>query len=413
MKKSLLIICCFLSNLIFSQESDFVYYISGNSPKFGILNEKGKTIVPNQYETIDQLSDGLFALQLNGKYGFINTKGELVIPFQFDSTRGFTDGYAIVITDNDFGVIDKKGNIVLKMEYDGIYPTGLKQTFLIFDRKRNKYVANIKGEKIFEIKYDSFDKFYNDYAVIKNDNKYGLIDKNGNIVIACKYYALGNYENGFSLTFKKEKEDLDGLMDLHENILVEPKYDFLSTGLVDFIAINSLKGLMDKSGKIVLTPEYDQLGYSFEEGLISISKDGKYGFANEKGEIVISMIYDEVKIFSAGIAPALKKGFWGFIDKNGNTVIDFKFKGEMRSFSNGYAEYGKGESSSETNSVKWGFIDKKGNVIIPNKYKSVNGYKKGLFSVETSKENILINLKGNTVAKLNDTDNGKVIGSAN
>lgn len=413
MKQSLLIVCLIFSNLIFSQKNDFTYYISGNSPKFGILNEKGKTITPNQYETIDQLSDGLFAVQLNDKYGFINTKGELVIPCQFNSTRGFNDGYAIVEYDNDFGVIDQKGNFIFKMEYDGIYPTGLKQTFLIFDRKGKKYVSNINGEKIFDIKYDSLDNFYNDYAVIQNDSKYGLIDKNGNIVIDCKYYALGEFNNGFSLTFKKEKEGLDGLMDLHENILVEPKYDFLSTGFGDFIAVNSLKGLMDKSGKIILVPEYDQLGYSFEEGLISISKNGKYGFANEKGEIVIPMIYDEVHNFSEGIAPALKKGLWGFIDKNGNTIIDFKFKGTMRSFSNGYAEYGKAESSSETNDFKWGFIDKKGNIVIANKYKSVNGYKKGLFSVETSKENILIDIKGKTVAKLNDTYNGTVVGPAN
>lgn len=413
MKQSLLIVCLIFSNLIFSQENDFTYYISGNSPKFGILNEKGKIITPNQYETIEEFSDGLFAVQLNNKYGFINTKGELVIPYQFNNVRSFNDGYAIVEFDDNFGVIDKKGNFILKMEYDGIYPTGIKQTFLIFDRKGNKYVSNINGGKIFDIKYDSLDLFYNDYAVIQNDSKYGLIDKNGNIIIECKYYSLGNYNNGFSLTFKKEKEDLDGLMDLHENVLVASKYDFLSTGFGDFIAVNSLKGLMDKSGKILLAPEYDQVGYSFEEGLISISKNGKYGFANQKGEIVIPMIYDEVDNFSEGIAPVLKNGFWGFIDKNGNTIIHFKFKGTMRSFSNGYAAYGKRESSSETNSAKWGFIDKKGNIIIPNKYKSVNEYKKGLFLVETSKENLLIDIKGKTVAKLNDTYNGMVVGPAN
>ena len=63
--------------------------------------------------------------------------------------------------------------------------------------------------------------------------------------------------------------------------------------------------------------KYDDVGL-FSEGLAWVRKDGKEGFVNKKGNIVVPLEYDYVGIFSNGKAWVEKNGKECFIDKEGN-----------------------------------------------------------------------------------------------
>ena len=52
---------------------------------------------------------------------------------------------------------------------------------------------------------------------------------------------------------------------------------------------------------------------------------GKWGFANEKGKILIEPAYEEAKSFSNGLAAVKKGGLWGFINEAGEMVIEPQF----------------------------------------------------------------------------------------
>lgn len=51
----------------------------------------------------------------------------------------------------------------------------------------------------------------------------------------------------------------------------------------------------------------------------------KFGFFNEKLDIAIAADYELAGIFKLGVAKVKKGNKFGFIDANGNTIIDFKF----------------------------------------------------------------------------------------
>lgn len=53
--------------------------------------------------------------------------------------------------------------------------------------------------------------------------------------------------------------------------------------------------------------------------------DYRYGFINANGEVVITHQYDEVRIFSEGLAAVRSGEHWGFIDTTGKLVIAFKY----------------------------------------------------------------------------------------
>lgn len=94
----------------------------------------------------------------------------------------------------------------------------------------------------------------------------------------------------------------------------------------------------------------------FNEGLAAQSKDGKWGYINKAGDVVINYIYDSAGDFDGGVAVASSNDQrYGLIDKTGKAVVEFNYA-DISEFSNGFAL----AKDSKTN--KYGVIDKEGKV---------------------------------------------------
>ena len=100
---------------------------------------------------------------------------------------------------------------------------------------------------------------------------------------------------------------------------------------------------------------YDNIG-SFQEGLASVKKDGKYGFINTRGKEVISCKYDGVGDFHEGLAKVrigdYRDGKYGLINTQGEEVVPCKYDAAY-DFSEGLAVVKR--------NGKWGYVDKYGN----------------------------------------------------
>ena len=96
-----------------------------------------------------------------------------------------------------------------------------------------------------------------------------------------------------------------------------------------------------------------------------LGTDGKWGFADEAGKLVIPCKYDLVHGFVEGLAAVWLNGKGGFIDKTDNVVIPLKY-GEISEFSEGLAKV--------TFNGKYGFIDKTDKVVIPFEYDLAHGF---------------------------------------
>jgi hypothetical protein len=59
----------------------------------------------------------------------------------------------------------------------------------------------------------------------------------------------------------------------------------------------------------------------FSQGLAGVLINGRYGFINPKGEVVIPLQFEQVENFSEELAAAKINGRWGYIDTSGKFVI--------------------------------------------------------------------------------------------
>lgn len=89
-----------------------------------------------------------------------------------------------------------------------------------------------------------------------------------------------------------------------------------------------------------------------------IEENGKYGYADKAGNIIIPYKWQEAYEFSEGLAVVSEDGYhYGFIDKTGKVVIPLEYSG-AGGFSEGLAAVGKEDEG-------YGYIDKTGHLVIP------------------------------------------------
>ncbi|MCS7258389.1 MAG: WG repeat-containing protein [candidate division WOR-3 bacterium] len=107
------------------------------------------------------------------------------------------------------------------------------------------------------------------------------------------------------------------------------------------------------------------------------NEQGKYGFINDSGEVVIPLIYEDAYNFTEGLAAVKYSNKWGYIDTGGNVHLNFQY--DMASeFNSGVAKVILPEY--ETNPIakmltpfkmlltmdeKYTLIDRYGNIIVP------------------------------------------------
>lgn len=187
------------------------------------------------------------------------------------------------------------------------------------------------------------------------------------------------------------------------NITME--YDWISDYANGFACVskNGKIGYIDKQGKIVIPIEYSNPYSSLsatDTGLIVLSDGNKSGILNSKNEIIIPFEYDYICDPRWGFNPRpensnyaflLKKGnLWGLANKYGE-IVSYPQYSEMGKFSkNGLAMVRK--------DLNRGFIDTEGNEVVPLMYFWASDFNEGLALVEDLSGAFgYINNKGKTV----------------
>ena len=133
-------------------------------------------------------------------------------------------------------------------------------------------------------------------------------------------------------------------------------------------------------------------------------KKGKWGFVNHKGKAVIRYQYTAVGPFKEELAAVcsggeldearvspfyepsgVRNGKWGFIDRNGQMVVPQKFA-DVKSFSEDKAWVRAYQSDSVLGS--WGVIDRKGNWLVQPQFKGGNLYQNGFADAQSEKSGL-------------------------
>ena len=173
----------------------------------------------------------------------------------------------------------------------------------------------------------------------------------------------------------------------------------LSVNLYDNDESHSIESITVYNVLVDALLEYDSVYGGFNDGLLMVIKDGKNGFIDKTGKLVIPCEYN-ARPFSEGLAVVHEynpdrdennSDDWGFIDTTGNVVIPIKYDW-VGSFQNGRAAF--------KDNGKFGLIDKEENISCPAVYDSIWYHYDETWTVEKGGNVGLIDKDGNIVVPM-------------
>ena len=125
------------------------------------------------------------------------------------------------------------------------------------------------------------------------------------------------------------------------------------------IACKGKAGLIDTHGSVRLPCEFQDVGI-FSEGVAPAQQDGKWGFITLAGTWRLPPQYAKAHAFCEGVAVVLHNGKFGAIDASGNMRVPFQFEGA------GYAFNGRMPVAVEKDGrLLWGLVRTDGTPDLP------------------------------------------------
>lgn len=135
-------------------------------------------------------------------------------------------------------------------------------------------------------------------------------------------------------------------------------YDELMCNREYYIALKEDKhGIVDSQGKTVVPFIYDKYADDADNGLVTVSLNGKFGIIDLNNNIVIPFEYEVIRNYLPENIVAKKNGKYGLIKLNNEKASDFVYDDLFKV--KGYDNY---IAKSEN---KWGIVDKSLNIVVP------------------------------------------------
>ena len=338
--------------------------------KWGFINTAGEVVVEPQYDECHDYQNGYAAVKINGKWGYIDTKHNLVIAPEFQDVEDFKNGLAIVLRDGKWGVINTTGKSPSGIIFDEVQE--YKDGFALAFADGVQYFLDNEGEIKRLHKSYEFTSFSNGMAPVKNKkkNKWGFIDKKGRLVIDTKYDTVYSFSNDIALVkhrgmykyIRKSggEQYIEGIngqplefINGFAKIKAYNGYSFISSDfkripytyreVSDFkshnmaavrLSDNSLS-YINATGKEKFKVNYDMIGDFSSNGLALVKKNGKFGYINTEGKLVIDTLFTDATDFQYNHAYVATEDRFGFIKYEQGYKIPSILISEFKMIDNG------------------------------------------------------------------------------
>jgi Caspase domain/WG containing repeat len=294
----------------FSEGFAVVKIRQGNTLKYHFL-DKQMRLSSDSYLTAWDMSNGLASVwvanptsakpHLDGYWRFRSGENKFV-GGEYEATLDFSDGLGAVQKDGKWGFIDKLGNSIIDCKYDQVRP--FAEGWGWGKRGTKSLILDSLGSET-TLPYKFVHRFSEGLGMVEQSNgAIGYIDALRNVMIPTQKDR--KYGSRFVEGFAAISDTVPNLS------FITPKGEILFS-----FKNGTMKG--NKEGKDITDDMLHNL-HPFSNGLAAVRQNGKWGYIDGTGDFAIACQYDEVKRFSEGIAAVRRGNAWQYINTAGKMV---------------------------------------------------------------------------------------------
>lgn len=354
------------SNVQAIEKSDVngVYYDSNlliyeSDGLYGLIDYEGNKVTESIYTSIYALdgTDKSIVVEQDGLKGIVNSSlKSLTVECIYNNIECLNensedDGY-ITLSNGQYGIASASGKTVLENKFSEIKHVSGNSMYVVNDGNGEK-VIDENENVILESSYDDIISINGENMVIVEDDLYGIVTTIGGTLVEPEYEYLSYAESGY---YVAEKDGLYGVISVTNEVCVEFKYTSLeyisSTGFYQGENSDYTSDIINRDFEIELAgvivsdinvesgyikvrenSEYKYYNLNFEEvantdvlksnTLFLVKNDGKYGYVNKDGDMIVDCIYDDATEQNAyGYCAVKSNGVWGVLASDGTVVLE-------------------------------------------------------------------------------------------
>ncbi|MDR2670931.1 MAG: WG repeat-containing protein [Oscillospiraceae bacterium] len=254
------------------------------------------TLVGESYEEAHCFSGPYAVVRVKGKFRYLNESLAPAMPqLFFDAASDFTATGGVTV-EGDSYFIDEEGLKYLASDepYERLWAMSENRAAAVKDG-RYVYVNSVFQPVLGP--YDQATSFADGVAAVRSGDQWTLID------------AAGTQIGG-----------------PYQDVKID-EYNYCSRQGRIFVKTDDWYILVDSSGKRMGQAWFEDAEPFFTDTWAAVKQDGRWGFVDGDGAIVIepSEAYEEARSFGGGLAAVKIEGGWSFISKADNVVINSMF----------------------------------------------------------------------------------------
>ncbi len=280
----------------------------GNLFKHGLIDLENKILIPFQYRSIYPIGSLRYAVEdFNGKTALFSESGKQITGFTIDSLSQFNNNLAIIYEAGKQGLITREGELRSEAKYREIQVDAKS----IKARMPDEWHVLDAQNKLSEIiGADSVVSLGESRYKIEEAGLVRLVDSNLKPMLAEDFSELRSFQNGLAI-FKQGNQY--GVIKKNGKILLSPS--FKKIVLSDNYILTLEKNIDKTSWSLRDTLGHRQNSKAFDlicekQGAIfPVIKNGYWGAINDKGVEIVACVYDSIL-------------------ESGNNQLAVKFKGQ-------------------------------------------------------------------------------------
>jgi hypothetical protein len=301
-----------------------------------------------------------------------------------------------------FSIVEKK--LTVPCIYSSVQKLDRQNSFLI-KQSSGSNIVDISNVPMFKKWYEEIRTTSTDYFIVKQNNRFGVIDNNEKVIVPIEYMEFGDYPYSDGSYLARSKDGKYGFILVDGRITLPFKYDNVRKGSGNIVSIQGEKcGLVQVNSGApieIVTCEFDNIIEGSKTFIVE--KDGKFGLLNQFGKQMIATEYESLQSFKDGyydnftIYIARKNKSYYLINEQGKVISE----GENSEIS---PLYRKSQSSYytqkftymkvKTKNGKYGIMDKVGKMIVAPQFDDVAGEDDNLMIVKSKGKSGMYSLFG-------------------
>ena len=325
----------------------------------GLFNENGEFVlknsqsdseeeikIPSQYNWGRQLSEDFIEVEKDGKNGVITTDGTEIVSCKYDKIEFLNildckwlicsviiDSNSLTIT-FESEILNENGNLLSEIcvNLRSLRDIG-NNLFAIEDNQRKVSIIKETGIPV-QRGLDYVSDFYEyngkkKYAVIKEKEKYGVIDNYGRVLIKPEYSSLTIEKNKFLIERELRNSRGQKIKEWNEEAVIIPE-GFSNVRVLDNDLLIAKKdgkfGCINKNGSVIIPFLYNEL--TNKENLLIANYNDKLGVIDFFNNKIIDFDdkFEKIKIVNDLILFKYKDSLWGIADFTGYIISEPNFE---------------------------------------------------------------------------------------